>query len=86
MMSTIVSLADRKATRVTRQAVQHELCCPRSDPDAPAADKQQVARSLVDRAVRGDVPAIREVLDRIDGKTLPDAPESADPHEQRPIS
>ena len=55
----VVSLADHRATRLTRRAIQHAFRCPRSDPEAPAADKQQVARSPVDKAVRGDVPAIR---------------------------
>jgi len=39
---------------------------------------QQVARSLVQKAGRGDVSAIKEVLDRIDGKTPLGAPESDD--------
>jgi hypothetical protein len=30
-----------------------------------------IARKLVDRAADGDVQAIKEILDRIDGKTLP---------------
>ena len=80
--SNVVSPADHKASLPTRQAIQHQLRCQPSDPDAPAADKQQqVARSLVDNAMQDKVPAIREVLDRSDGKTLPGVPESADPHE-----
>jgi hypothetical protein len=40
--------------------------------------RQEVARSLVQKAGQGDIVAIKEVLDRIDGKTLPGAPESDD--------
>ena len=66
-----------KASRMMRQAILHELPCAPGDPDGPAADKlQQVARSLVQNAGQGDVAAIKEVLDRIDGKTLPGARET----------
>jgi hypothetical protein len=79
MTSEITPPADSKASRMMRQAILHELQCPPSDPDAPAADKlQQVARSLVNKAAQGDVSAIKEVLDRIDGKTAAGATESDD--------
>ena len=62
-----------------RQAILHELHCPQGDPGAPAADMlQQVARSLVNKAAQGDVSAIKQVLDRIDGNILPGAPENDD--------
>jgi hypothetical protein len=65
-----------KASRMMRKAILRELHCPPDDPDEPAADKlQQVARSLVNKAAQGDVTAIKEVLDRIDGKSLPGVPE-----------
>jgi hypothetical protein len=68
-----------KASRMMRKAILRELHCPPDDPDEPAADKlQQVARSLVNKAAQGDVTAIKEVLDRIDGKSLPGAPETDD--------
>jgi hypothetical protein len=52
---------------------------PPGDADEPEADNlQQVARSLVRKAAQGDVAAIKEVLERIDGKTLPGASESDD--------
>jgi hypothetical protein len=71
--------ADGTASRLLRQAILRELQCPPSDPDAPAADSlQQIARSLVNKMAQGDVSAIKEVLDRIDGKTLPGAPENYD--------
>jgi hypothetical protein len=79
MTANIVSLADSKASRMMRQAILHEMHRPPGDADEPAADNlQQVARSLVRKAVQGDVGAIKEVLDRIDGKTLPGASESDD--------
>jgi hypothetical protein len=79
MTSNIESFADHKASRLMRQATPAELHCPPGGPDAPAADKlQQVARSLVNKAAQGDVSAIKEALDRIDGKSLPGAPESDD--------
>jgi hypothetical protein len=60
MTSSIQSFADHKAGRLMRQAILAEVHRPRSDPDAPAADKpQQVARSLVQKAAQGDVSAIR---------------------------
>ena len=79
MTSSIPALDHGKASRLMRQAILHELHCPPGDPGAPAADMlQQVARSLVQKAGQGDVSAIKEVLDRIDGKTLPGAPQSDD--------
>ena len=79
MASNIAPLADSKASRLMRAAILHELHCPPDDPGAPSADMlQQVARSLVQKAGQGDVSAIKEVLDRIDGKTLPGAAESDD--------
>jgi hypothetical protein len=79
MTSNIPALDHGKASRLMRQAILQELLCPPGDPGAPAGDNlQQVARSLVDKATQGDVSAIKEVLDRIDGKTLPAAPESDD--------
>ena len=66
-----------KASRLMRKAILQELHCPPGDPDELAADKlQQVARSLVNKAAQGDVTAIKEVLDRVDGKSLPGAPDA----------
>jgi len=79
MTSDIGSLAGSKASRWMHAAILHELHCPPGDPGEPAADiLQQVARSLVQKAGQCDVSAIKEALDRIDGKTLPGAPESDD--------
>ena len=61
---------DNKAARLMRRAILHELLRPYG-PDAadPADNLQAVARSLVVKAAGGDLSAIKEVLDRIDGKT-----------------
>src|SRR2546423_5675688 len=71
MTSEIAPPADSTASSMMRRAILHELQCPPGDPDAPAPDKlQQVARSLVNKAAQGDVSAIKQVLDRIDCKTV----------------
>jgi hypothetical protein len=60
---------DSEARALLRQALLRELNCPPSDPDAPAADKlQQIAHSLVNKLAQGDVSAIKQVIERIDGK------------------
>jgi len=52
--------------RVTR----HLAGGPRFPDEPPPVNKlQQVVRALIDKAAREDVAAIRELLDRIDGKT-----------------
>jgi hypothetical protein len=70
MTTEVTPPEDNAACRLLREAILHELRCPPGDPDTPAADKlQQVARSLVNKAAQGDVSAIKQVLDRMDGKT-----------------
>ena len=79
MSSNIISHEEAKATRLMRRAILNELYCPHGPNDAPPADMlQQVARALVQKAGQGDVSAIREVLDRIDGKTVAPPPEGDD--------
>ena len=59
------------AGRLMRKAILLELQC---EPGAAAvaADKLRlIARKLVDKATEGDIQAIKEVLDRIDGKSVP---------------
>ena len=61
---------DNKAARLMRRAILHELLRPYGPAAADPADNlQAVARSLVAKAAGGDLSAIKEVLDRIDGKT-----------------
>jgi hypothetical protein len=77
MTANIVSLADSKASRMMRQAILHEMHRPPGDADEPAADNpQQVSPSLVRKTAQCDVAAIKQVLHRIDGKTLPGASET----------
>jgi len=85
MTSNIEPTEDNKASRMMRKAIVRELQCPPDAPDQPAADNlEQVARALVRKAGQGDVAAIKEVLDRIDGKTLPGVPD-ADETPKEPI-
>jgi hypothetical protein len=60
-----------RARRVMRAAILRELQSPAGVDDPPPANKlQQVVRALVTKAAGQDVAAIREILDRIDGKTM----------------
>jgi Recombination endonuclease VII len=70
-----------KAARMMRRAILHELQQP-SSADAATDKLQAVARSLVDKAAGGDLSAIKEVLDRIDGKTPTAASEIDDTSKQ----
>jgi hypothetical protein len=76
---------DNKAARLMRRAILHELLRP-FGPDAadPADNLQAVARSLVAKAAGGDLSAIKEVLDRIDGKTAAASAESDETSKQTP--
>jgi hypothetical protein len=76
---------DNKAARLMRRAILHELL--RSyGPDAadPADNLQAVARCLVAKAAGGDLSAIKEVLDRIDGKTPAATAETDETSKQTP--
>ncbi len=67
--------------RPMRSAILLELRCQPGEADDGAADKLRlIARRLVDKAADGDLQAIKEVLDRVDGKPAP----SAGDDEQRP--
>jgi hypothetical protein len=58
-----------------RQAILRELQNPPSDPEAPTANGlQQIARSLVNKLAQGDASAVKELIERIDGKIVPGAP------------
>ncbi len=63
-----------KASRLMRKAILLELQCEHGQADDGATDKVRlIARKLVDKATEGDIQAIKEVLDRIDGKSVPGA-------------
>jgi hypothetical protein len=69
---------ENKAARVMRKAILHELHQPFGVDRPPPTDHlQAIARALVVKAAANDVSAIKEVLDRIDGKT-PSAPANND--------
>jgi Recombination endonuclease VII len=61
---------ENKAARVMRKAILHELHQPFGIDRPPPTDHlQAVARALVIKAAAQDVSAIKEILERIDGKT-----------------
>jgi hypothetical protein len=61
-----------KAGRLMRKAILLELQRERGEADDGATDSLRlIARQLVDKAVEGYVRAIKEALDRIDGKSAP---------------
>jgi hypothetical protein len=70
--------ADRAADKLIRDALLEELQRETTDNDGAVTRKLQlVARTLVDKAIAGDVAALKELQDRIDGKPPP-ATASAD--------
>jgi hypothetical protein len=72
MTSTDEQIETAKASRLMRKAILLELQCEPGEADAGATDKLRlIARRLVDKAAEGDIQAIKEVLDRIDGKSVP---------------
>jgi hypothetical protein len=69
-MTTNDDSGDGKASRMMRKAILLELHQPFGvDRPAPTDHLQAIARALVTKAVAHDVSAIREILDRVDGKT-----------------
>ena len=61
------------AAQLMREALLQELQrSPDADREEPVATKlRQIARKLVEKAAEGDVPSIKEISERIDGKSLP---------------
>ncbi len=58
-----------KPDKLMRDALILELHAEAADADGVMTKKLRlVARALVDVAIGGDVPAIREINDRVDGK------------------
>ena len=64
-----------RASRLMRAAILDELRHPVGGDEPPADKLGQIARALVDKAGQGDMTAIKEILDRIDGKSPTAAPE-----------
>ncbi len=72
MSSTDEQNETGKANRLLREAILLELRCGRAQADYDESDKLRlIARKLVGKAAEGDIQAIKEVLDRIDGKSVP---------------
>ena len=66
---------DGKAGLTIRRAILHELRQPLGPDQPPPADRlQQIVRSFLDRAGQGDMIAIKELLDRVDGEPPPGVP------------
>ena len=61
------------AAQLMREALLQELQrSPAADPKEPVATMlRQIARKLVEKAAEGDVPSIKEICERIDGKSPP---------------
>jgi len=58
-----------KPDKLMRDALILELHQEAQDADGTMTKKlRQIARKLVDKAIEGDVPAIKEINDRVDGK------------------
>lgn len=67
-----------KPDKLMRDALSLELHREANDEDGSAVKKLRlVARKLVDKAIEGDVAAIKEINDRMDGK-VPQAVAGAD--------
>jgi hypothetical protein len=82
MTSNEDATEETKAARQMRKAILHELQQPFGvDPPPPSDRMQAVVRALVTKAEAQDIQAIKEVLDRVDGKT-PSAPNSTEPQKQ----
>ena len=66
---------DGKAGLTIRRAILHELRQLLGPDQPPPADRlQQIVRSFLDRAGQGDMIAIKELLDRVDGEPPPGVP------------
>jgi Recombination endonuclease VII len=78
MTSTHDHTETGKASRLMREAILVELRCEPGQADDGAADNLRlIARKLVAKAADGDIQAIKEVLDRIDGKSVPGPDDAA---------
>src|SRR5262249_40306011 len=72
MTSTDEQTETGKAGRLMRKAILLELQRQPGQPDdGPLDNGRLIARQLVRKAAEGDIQAIKEVLDRIDGKAVP---------------
>ena len=58
------------AEQLMRQALLRELARAPQDDAAPASRLEQITRVFCDKAIAGDLSAIKEIYDRVDGKSL----------------
>ena len=69
MAARITPSAGNKPDKIISDALRIELHAEAKDCDGkPTKKLRLLARKLLDCALQGDVPAIREILDRIEGK------------------
>ena len=62
--------SDRRTANLIRDALLKELRREAEDADGQMTERLQlIARKLVDKAEDGDIAAIKEVIDRTDGRT-----------------
>jgi hypothetical protein len=68
MADTDAPDAGRPADQVARQALLRWLARAHDDARAPATWLDKIVRAHLDKAVAGDLSAIKEIYDRADGK------------------
>jgi hypothetical protein len=56
--------------QLMRQALLRELARAPGDASAPATTLEQITRKLLAKAGEGELAAIKEIYDRVDGKTV----------------
>ncbi len=60
------------------RAFKRELTMAVNETDGDATKLRRIAEVLIDRAIAGDIAAIREIIDRVDGRVPMALPEPAD--------
>ncbi len=69
MPARITPSAGKKPDKYITDALRIELHAEAKDCDGKMTKKLRLlARALIDRAIEGDTPAAREILDRVEGK------------------
>ena len=63
--------ASALAEQLMRQALLRELARAPEDDAPPATKLELITRVFCDKARAGDLSAIKEIYDRVDGKSLP---------------